>query len=592
MPQKISFRLKITLSYILLILFSFSLIALFLYKSLEEQSLREIKTSLLKQAYLTESQIRYEDIQTDNYSALQSLIKGLSKKAQCRITVINASGAVLADSEKSPEETLMMENHADRPEIRSAMGGEPGESIRYSTTLKLNMLYVAVPVRDKARNIAGVVRLSLPLSGIKIALAAIKNRVFISFLFALGLAFLFASLLTRSINNAVNKIISASRRFSAGDFSRKIYLNSADEIGELADTLNKMAQDIEDKIKETEIQNHQLEAVFQSMVEGIVVTDKSGVVISINSAAEQIFNIKREDARGRMFLEAVRNNDISEIISSVLQGGEFISREIAIVWPVQRTFQINASAVVVKQEISGCLVVFHDITEIRRLETMRKDFVANVSHELKTPLTSIKGFVETLLEGALEDQENSRHFLQIIQDHTNRLDRLINDLLDLSYLESDAAKLHTVKVDIRSLTEEMLGAFGSQIKKKEIAVSNEIPAGLAVSADKSKIEQVLTNLIDNAIKFNRQGGALFLRFQDLGTSVKITVEDTGIGIPGKDLPRIFERFYRVDKARSRQLGGTGLGLSIVKHNIELHGGTVGVESTEGLGSKFWFTLPK
>ncbi|MDD5255578.1 MAG: ATP-binding protein, partial [Candidatus Omnitrophica bacterium] len=262
------------------------------------------------------------------------------------------------------------------------------------------------------------------------------------------------------------------------------------------------------------------------------------------------------------------------------------------VWPVQGVFEISVAPLFAKDKISGCLAVIHDITEIKKLEAMRRDFVANVSHELKTPLTSVKGFVETLLEGALSDKENSRHFLEIIREHTNRLDNLINDLLNLSYLESNTVELRKSGLMIRDLAEEVLSGFGSQLKKKPLKAKNEIPAGLIVSADKENLEQVLTNLIDNAIKFNRPQGSLVIRADDLGIAVKIAVEDTGSGIPAKDLPRIFERFYRVDKARSRELGGTGLGLSIVKHIVELHGGSVGAESTEGLGSKFWFTLPK
>lgn len=420
---------------------------------------------------------------------------------------------------------------------------------------------------------------------------AVRKTIFIGLFFALGLSFVLGSLLAQAIIKPINKIIYISRKFSSGDFRHKILLNSKDEIQELGDTLNMMADSLEDKIKKVEVKNQQLKAILESMVEGIIVTDKSGHIISLNPTVKKIFNISDPDIEGRLFLEIIRNNDIADIINYVLKNGQFKSCQLSLVWPVQRYLQINAAPIFEKDSISGCLLVIHDITEIRRLEAMRRDFVANISHELKTPLTSIKGFVETLLEGALEDKENSRHFLQIIQGHANRLDNLVNDLLDLSHLESQEIKLEKEKVNLKVLADDILASFRSQFKKKSIQVSNELNNDVFIIVDKDKISQVLTNFIDNAIKFNRENGSIKIYSQKQEDKIKIVVEDSGIGIPAKDIPRIFERFYRVDKARSRELGGTGLGLSIVKHIIELHNGNVGVESTEGFGSKFYFYLP-
>jgi two-component system phosphate regulon sensor histidine kinase PhoR len=292
------------------------------------------------------------------------------------------------------------------------------------------------------------------------------------------------------------------------------------------------------------------------------------------------------------FLEVIRNNDIAEIIGSVLKNGRFRSAEIDMAWPVRRALEVNASPIFSGDAISGCLAVFHDITEIRRLETMRRDFVANVSHELKTPLTSIKGFVETLLEGALEDKENAAHFLKIISEHANRLDNLVKDLLALSYLESAEAAISPEDVDMKRLADEVLSGFEAGMKRRSISARNELPEGALFKADKNKMEQVFVNLIDNAVKFNKDGGSIRIYSEKTAAGTRFIVEDSGTGIPPKDIPRIFERFYRVDKARSRSLGGTGLGLSIVKHIVSLHGGTVGVESAEEIGSKFYLTLPK
>ncbi|MFH1338618.1 MAG: ATP-binding protein, partial [Candidatus Omnitrophota bacterium] len=422
---------------------------------------------------------------------------------------------------------------------------------------------------------------------------AFFKTVFLSLIFALGLAFVLGSALTTGIIKPLNKIAHISRKFSRGDFSQKILLGSRDEIGELAATLNKMAEGLENKIKKIEVQNQYQRAILESMVEGIIVADNSGHIVSINPSVEKIFDITRQDSEGKLFLEVIRNNDIADVIAGVLEGGKFVSREISLIWPVQRIFQINASPIFEKNAVCGCLLVIHDITEIRRLEVVRRDFVANVSHELKTPLTSIKGFVETLLdEGALEDKENSLHFLRIIRTHADRLDALVNDLLDLSRLESQEISLEKDKISLKDLADDVLASFKSQLKEKEITPKNDLPADLSPRAGREEMRRVLINLIDNAVKFNSEKGHVRIYSQDMDDKVKVVIEDSGAGIPEKDVPRIFERFYRVDKARSRELGGTGLGLSIVKHIVELHGGSVGVESTENLGSKFWFTLPK
>lgn len=367
-----------------------------------------------------------------------------------------------------------------------------------------------------------------------------------------------------------------------------MFFSDKKRIKELIDDLNQLRE----KIVKLQKENSQVQGILDSMVEGVIAVDRGTKILAINPTIEKLFNVSQDEAKGRFFLEVIRNNDIAEIINTILNSKESISRELALIWPIQRTFQINASPILEKNTVSGCLMVLHDITEIRKLETMRRDFVANVSHELKTPLTSIKGFVETLLEGALEDKENSRHFLKIIQEHAERLNSLINDLLDLSAIESEETQLEAEEFKLKELADKVLSSFKAQLKNRTIEAKNNLDGNLFVKADKARIEQVFTNLLDNAIKFNKDKGFIRIYSQDLPDKIKIIVEDSGIGIPQKDIPRIFERFYRVDKARSRELGGTGLGLSIVKHIVGLHRGTVGVESTEGLGSKFFFTLPK
>jgi len=590
MAIKRSFKSKLILSYVFVILVSFAFIAFFLDKNLEENSLHNIQSSLVTQAHLIENQITAESIKKEDLTSLGILVKTLGSKTNCRITVINRIGIVLADSEKSKQDILSMENHINRPEVRTALAGDIGIDTRYSSTLKIDMLYVALALKDK-KEITGILRLALPLESVQKTLFAIRKIVVIEFIFAIILAFVLGSIVAGNTIRPINRMIHVSRRFSEGDFSRRILQSPKDEIGELANTLNKMAQDIEDKIKEVKTQNQKLAAIFNSMIEGVIVVDKEGHIISINPTIEKIFEVSKKDVEKKAFLEAIRNNDISDVISSVLKKGQPVLEELTLMYPIRKISEVNATPIFDNNEVAGCLVVIHDITEIRKLETVRSDFIANVSHELKTPLTSIKGFIETLLEGALDDKENNRNFLTIIQEHAERLNNLVNDLLSLSHLESKEITLDKENVNLRQLVEGVIIGFKSQLTKRNIEVKDELPATLSIKADKDRIEQVITNLIDNAIKFNKDKGTIKVYSQDANGKIKIIVEDSGIGIPEKDITRIFERFYRVDKARSRELGGTGLGLSIVKHIVELHNGCVGVESTEGFGSKFWLILP-
>ncbi len=586
-----SLTFKLVLSCLFIILISFGFVAVFLERNLEENMQEEIKTLLVSQAGLLANQLLPRSLIHEDVRRLEDFVVQQSAQAGCRITVVSKQGKVLADSEKRVKQIAEMESHFDRPEIRSALSGAIGVEARYSLTLKKNMLYVAVPLKDQEQ-VLGAVRLAVPLTQVERNLNITRKTVVSGGLIALGLVFFLGLyFITRTIR-PINHMIQVSRRLSEGDFSCRVIPVSHDEISELALTLNTMAQHIEDKIKELNTRNQQLAAIFNSMGEGVVVTDKAGRILAINPAIERIFGIAGRDVAGRPFLEAIRNNEIAEVIGAVLREGESVSREICLVLPVRKTFQMNAAPIFEGEVINGCLAVIHDITEIKRLETMRRDFVANVSHELKTPLTTIKGFVETLLGGALEDRKNNRAFLKIIQSHAERLHTLVNDLLSLAHLESKEFASRLERNNLRYWADTALADARPQWQKKSLTVKNELPPEFFVLADKDNLYQVFSNLIENAIKFNRDNGTVIIFCQDLTSQVKVCVEDTGIGIPEKDLPRIFERFYRVDKARSRQLGGTGLGLSIVKHIVEKHQGRVGVESTEDFGSRFWFTLPK
>jgi len=393
-----------------------------------------------------------------------------------------------------------------------------------------------------------------------------------------------------SSNKPIREIINYLDKISETDSEQRIGIFADNEIAKLAEAITNTVNKLKEKINEQKKENSQTQAILNSMVEGVIAIDKNKKIISINPAITKTFDVTKENTEGKPFLEVIRNDDIFEVITGVLKKGEFITKELNLLWPIHKILKISASPIFENGEINGCVMLIYDITEVRKLESMRSQFVANVSHELKTPLTSIKGFAETLLEGAIDDKENSRHFVKIIHEHAERLNDIINELLDLSQIESGKINLEFENLAAKALVNNVCMGFETKLKEKNIIFTNTLPDNLLIAADAKKIKLVLNNLIDNAIKFNKDNGFIKVSAEELSDEIKIIVEDSGIGIPQKDIDRIFERFYRVDKGRSRDLGGTGLGLSIAKHIIELHKGTIGAESTEGTGSKFWFSL--
>lgn len=389
----------------------------------------------------------------------------------------------------------------------------------------------------------------------------------------------------------IKEIINALNELLTGHADKISIADSDGNIAQLSDAINRTISSLQAQIAEQKRQNSQNQAIVNSMVEGVIAINAQKEIISINPAITRIFGVSKQDAEGKFFLEAIRNHEIFNVVDCVLAKKEFISKELTLLWPVQKNFTLSASPILENNTLRGCVLVIYDITEIRRLETIRSEFVANVSHELKTPLTAIKGFVETLLDGALENKEDSRKFLRIIREHTSRLNGLINDLLELSRIESKEITLIKKEIPLKKILIDVLDGYGLQLKTRGISLDNDIQDADTIYADEKRIKLVLSNLIDNAIKFNKESGSIKIGCTRTAAGIRVFFEDSGVGIPKESLTRVFERFYRVDRGRSRDLGGTGLGLSIVKHIIELHGGSVGAESTEDKGSKFYFVLP-
>ncbi len=389
----------------------------------------------------------------------------------------------------------------------------------------------------------------------------------------------------------ITQLARATGRYTRGDLAEKILLEADDEFKVLADAINQMASSLRDKISEAEGERAKVSAILNNMAEGVIACDRAKRILIMNPSAESIFGIRSKSVLGKSLLEATRNPAIDQMIDSAINQKTIITDELELHYPVRRMLRLNAVGISPAEDSHSvvAILVVYDVTEVRKLESMRSDFVANVSHELKTPLTSIKGFIETLSAGAIEDSERAKSFLQMMEEDSERLTRLIGDLLELSKIESKKISLKPETLDLRKEVDQVLVGFKTALEEKQISIENKINS--SVSADRDRLKQILINLTENAIKFNKPQGRISFTSTTAGDQVRLEISDTGIGIPKDMIPRVFERFFRIDQARSRDSGGTGLGLAIVKHLVEAHGGQIGCESQPGKGSTFFLTLP-
>ena len=586
MIKKISWKLFFT--YIIIIIICVTFTGILAIISLRNFYINHLSSNLKSNATLV-ANILEDDLSTNNLSQIKLKTKDLGKELETRITIIDINGIVLGDSEKDP---ALMENHADRPEIKEALQGKIGNSVRYSSTLEIDMLYIAIPI-IKNGQILGVVRLSLPLTDVNRGIANLRKIIILATLIALAIASITSLIISLTITRPLQEMTKVSQKISKGDFSKKLKICRQDEIGQLANSLNLMSEELENKIRVISEDKNKMKVVLSSVIEGIIAIDKEGRIILFNNALKNMTDYSSDRVLGKFHWEIIRNNQLNELLKEVLQKGQPLTQEISIFSPQEKIFRASANPLTKKNEVWGAVVVLNDITEIKKLEKMRSEFVANVSHELRTPLTSIQGFVETLKDGAINDPGKAQYFLEIIEKQSNRLNNLIEDILQLSKIESQEIIMNLQSINLRDLIDKTISEFKKKIEQKnhkiKINISPQLPL---IKADPEQIEVVFRNLLDNAIKYTPNGGEIYISAFEKAENIYIEIADNGIGISAEHLPRIFERFYRVDKDRSRKLGGTGLGLAIVKHIVQAHGGTIGVESKPGKGSKFFFTLPK
>ena len=541
----------------------------------------------LEQRLNTRARILAGEVSTVPIHELNDWAKKAEDRAQVRVTVIDPGGVVLADSEHDAETG---ENQSGRPEIVEAHRRSVGTSIRYSATVDRDLCYWARQI-DYRNQPGYILRLAEPLGDLDAATAAVRWRILGASLVAGVLALIIAYFFAHSFTYRIAGLRTFAEGLIDARFSESPLPEAGDELGALAHSLNQTASKSRDLLARFSLESARLEAILASMMEGVLAVDQELRVTFCNHSFASLVGAAKPVPPRTPLVDLLREPELLQMLSEVLATGNTLRRRQQLPAAEGRWFEVQAASLAMPTG-RGAIAILHEVTDLERLERVRRDFVANVSHELRTPLTAIRGYAETLLDGALEDRENNRKFLQIIQAHAIRLNNIASDLLTLSELESGRSEVEPECVSVRSSVEAALRAVEPEARVRSVRLIAGPIEDAEVLGYKVRLEQALVNLLDNAVKFNRSGGEVRVE-AGLGPnqSAYIRIADTGIGIPSEDLSRIFERFYRVDRTRSREVGGTGLGLSIVKHVIERMRGTITVESLLGKGSTFTVTLP-
>ncbi|MDF1592478.1 MAG: ATP-binding protein [Desulfobacterales bacterium] len=577
-------------TYLLIVVISVISVSWYAADALRQFYLDQAKIDLQARAHLFEKHIEGY-LSPLNTSAIDFSCKAIGRRTGTRMTVILPDGEVVGDTDETPQN---MDNHGRRPEILQAMKEGLGSSIRYSRTFRLDMMYVAIPFQ-KEGSTAAVIRTALPVSFVDEALKGVRNKIALGGLMVALLTAVASLFVSRYISRPIEEIKKGAEHFARGELKYRLPHTGTAELSSLARSLNQMAGQIEEKIKTIVHQRAELEAVLSSMVEGVVAIDQDERVLNVNAAAARMFNGNVGSLQGRLIQEVIRNAELQQFVRNALAGGRYMESDIILRKNNERV--ISASGTPLQDAAGsprGILVVLHDVTRLRKLENMRRDFVANVSHEIKTPLTTIKGFVETLLQGAVDNHQETERFLGIIAKHVDRLNSIVDDLLSLSRIEQEGEKkeIRFETVGLKRVLGNAVQICQTKAGEKNISLDLNCDKGFTALLDPALFEQAAVNLIDNAIKFSQAGRTVTISCEKSdGSEIAIHFKDHGIGIPRQHLDRLFERFYRVDTSRSRNLGGTGLGLAIVKHIVQAHGGRITVESAPGAGSVFSIFLP-
>jgi two-component system, OmpR family, phosphate regulon sensor histidine kinase PhoR len=587
----LSVRAKLFLISIALIAVSMGAADIYLTSAIGRNLTQSIRADLRVRAHLVarEAASSAAPLARDEPS-WDVLAHSLGRVVNVRVTLIGADGVVLGDSEVRADELKNLENHASRPEVEQAMATGEGEGERVSATVQEPMLYSAARF-ERYGAAAGVARVAEPLREVDRARGEVRRIIWIGSALALLLALVLSNAVAKRMSNAVSELTEAARRMSEGDLAVRTRMGGHDELGELGDALDSLAGSLAATLGQLRAERDLQGRILEAMQEGVVVVDRNGRIVLVNPALRSMLLVGAE-AVGKLLVETVRHAQLEDLVVEARASSSSVPVEIELPGLKPRRLLVHASPLSGDDE--GLLFVFVDVTEVRRLESLRRDFVANASHELRTPIAAVRSATETLRWGALEDSGAAIRFVDIIERNAQRLQSLVEDMLELSKLESNELKLKRERVELGSVVPIVLALFRERAEKKGVRVVAELPLeASAVEGDPRALEHVLSNLVDNAIKYCPPGSRVLVRALPLDEErVKLVVSDTGPGIPAEHLPRLFERFYRVDAGRSRELGGTGLGLSIVKHMVETMRGKVSVESEVGKGSAFTVLLTR
>ena len=586
--MKIGFGPKLFIVTAGLVTLSFASADLYVARALDAQMSDRVEQDAVVRLHLLERDVSLSLAPLDDVAAWDAIADDLGARAKARVSIIRLDGALIGDSEVTADSLAAQQSHADRPEVREALARGSGASVRLSETVHRRMQYVAIPfLHDGA--LAGTVRLATSLDEIDAAIGRVRSALIASTAVAYLLALALAALLTRRIGGVVRSLTDVAGKMAAGDLLVRTRVTGSDELTELGRALDHLASSLSTAITELRTERDLLGAVLDGMEDGVLVLDARGKIVRLNPALRAMLLL---DARvvGKPLLDVVRNADLKELVDVARL--DVASAEVETMGLKPRRLLVRAAPLAGRgaDDVHALLAVFRDVTDVRRLETMRRDFVANVSHELRTPVTAVRSAADTLCGGAANDPDASKRFLEIIARNAERLQRLIEDLLDLSRIESKELALRPEAIDMGAFVGHALSLFRGRADERGVRLASDVTSTKRAFADRRALEQVLTNLVDNAVKYCA-GATITVRAEDRGERVALVVEDTGPGISASHLPRIFERFYRVDAGRSREVGGTGLGLSIVKHLAEAMRGTVEVESALGQGTVFTVTLP-
>jgi two-component system phosphate regulon sensor histidine kinase PhoR len=578
-----SVRFRTAAAYVLLIVAAFAGLGLYILDKVEDDFRENIETDLASQSQMVANLAQPLLSEGTSPAAFGQLAKQLGAQTDTRITIIAPDGTVLGDSEADP---ATMDNHLNRPEVQEAVRSGQGESARRSSTLGMEFTYVATRV-DAGDGIAGIVRVARPTAAVNASLSDITRSVLIAVVVTAVAAAVLSLAIGSTVMRPLGRLARAARSIATGNLSERVSPRPSGEVGELADAFNQMAQGLEDLIAAASQERNRLVAALNSSIDAVLAVTAEGRITFANVAAERLFLRSHEELVGNPFVWVMPDEQVIEALRASREEGRREARLIE--RPNRQYLQVITTPIVGGGEWAA-LVVFHDLTDVKRVEQMRRDFVANVSHELRTPLASIKSVIETLQGGALEDREAAQEFLSRADAEVDRLVQMVEELLELSRIESGEVPLARQPVEMAAILADAFERLRSQAEKQGLSLTLEIASNLVpIIGDAERLERVAVNLIHNALKFTPAGGSVHVSASFDGSAVTVKVSDTGVGIAPEDLPRIFERFYKADRARGAS--GTGLGLAVVKHTVEAHGGTVSVQSEPGHGSTFTFSIP-